>query len=337
MKLKENLKKSRLGQFYTTNSKYIIGDFISSIPKGSTVVDPFAGNWDLLRLIDENKEAYDLDPKNKYTEKRDTLLFPLNYKGKWIATNPPYLARNKSKDKIIFDKYQTDDLYKAALISMIGCDGGIIIIPVNFFSSEDDEIRKNFLSKYKILNVKVFEEQVFEDTTYTVCSFFFIKEDNKEQIINFEFYPDKEKLSIKLEYDSGYRIGYDIYHLEQSRVKVSRLLIGGSPNSNILLRAIDTGSKDGDIKLLIDKPFYGKNTDRAFATLVFSKKFSIEEQNLIVEEFNKRIDLYRKKYKSMFLTNYRNSTEHLARKRIGFNLAYSMVSHIILEFGLDSY
>ena len=34
--------------------------------------------------------------------KRDTILNPPNYNNKFIITNPPYLARNKSKDKTLF-------------------------------------------------------------------------------------------------------------------------------------------------------------------------------------------------------------------------------------------
>lgn len=29
---------------------------------------------------------------------------------KFVLTNPPYLARNKSIDKTVFDKYKTNDL-----------------------------------------------------------------------------------------------------------------------------------------------------------------------------------------------------------------------------------
>ena len=105
--------KKTLGQFFTTNSKYIVGDLLKVFPDKATIVDPFAGNWDLLNLIkDKHKvEAFDIDPKNKETIKKDTLLKPGDYKGKWIFTNPPYLARNKNKDKTLYDKYDTNDLY----------------------------------------------------------------------------------------------------------------------------------------------------------------------------------------------------------------------------------
>jgi hypothetical protein len=69
--------------------------------------------------------------------KRDTLKNPPNYKDKYVITNPPYLARNKSKDKQIFDKYDVNDLFKCFIKELITnvCLGGIIIIPLNFWSS----------------------------------------------------------------------------------------------------------------------------------------------------------------------------------------------------------
>jgi len=135
-----------------------------------------------------------------------------------------------------------------------------------------------------------------------------------------------------LNYEEGYRIGYEIYNLKRSNIKISRLLKGHvAPNSKIFLNAIDTGSKNGKIKLSIDKHYYGKSTDRAFATVVFDVDFSVREQQEIIEKFNRRLNKYRKKYKSIFLTNYRNSTSILARKRIGFKLVYRILSNILLD------
>jgi len=327
------INKKKLGQFYTKNSKYITQGLIDFVDKNIDIIDPFCGEWDLLNLFNNNTYGYDIDPKNDKTIKRDTLLNPLNYENKAVVTNPPYLAKNKNKEKIIYEKYKTDDLYKAALLSIIGCKEGIIITPLNFFSSSDKKIRDKFLSKYKIKRVNVFEETVFDDTTYTVCSFYFYKEDNTKQDIDFIFFPDKKKIKITLNKEDGYSIGNEIYNLKKSDVKISRLLIGDKePNSRLFLNAIDTGSKGGEIKLSIKEPYYGKKTDRAFATIVLDKDFSIEEQEKICHYFNKTLNYYREKYNSMFLSNYRNSTKTMARKRISFKLAYSIISYVIYKY-----
>lgn len=297
------------------------------------VVDPFAGNCDLLNLIDNEKMAFDLDPKTEGVEKRDSLLNPISYAGKYIFTNPPFLNKNKTKNKTIFNKYDTDDLYKASLLSIMDCDGGIVIVPLNFFSGEDKKIREKFLSNFRILNVNVFEEEVFDDTSYTVCCFSFIKEKNEKQQIKFNFFPNKKSIDIALTKDDGYTIGSEIYNLKKSNVNVKRLREGDlAPKSRIFLSAIDTGAKEGKINLeLRNEPFYGKDTDRSFATIVFDRIFSEDEEELIVNKFNEKLDFFRDKYNSLFLSQYRNSTKEMARKRIGFKLAYTLISNIIYE------
>jgi hypothetical protein len=321
--------KKQLGQFYTKKAYYITQDLMSIFPSGSEIVDPFCGEWDLLNLI-ENGIGYDIDPKNSKTIKQDTLTNPPNYKNKWVITNPPYLAKNKNKDKTLYNTYQTDDLYKASLLSIIGCEGGVIIVPVNFFSSEDDKIRQSFLSEYEVIKVNVFEEQVFNDTTYTVCAFSFIKKKNIKQDMPFKFFPSQKEHTFSLNKKEGYRIGYEVYNLSMSKIKISRLVREEQQyKSNLFLYAIDTGNEKGKIRLELKDHYIGKQTDRAFATLVFSEKLSKEQEIYVMNKFNETIEIYRNKYHNMFLTNYRNSTSSMARKRIGFNLAYRIISHLL--------
>jgi hypothetical protein len=323
--------KRKLGQFYTKNSSYITTGLLDIFNKDDIVIDPFCGEWDLLKLIKNKKEGYDIDPKNKETLLRDSLLNPINFEGKAIITNPPFLAKNKNRDKNIYNLFNVDDLYEASLLSIIGCEKGIIILPLNFFSSNRNKIRKIFLSNYKIIRLNIFEEKVFDDTSYTICSFSFVKEKNIEQKLNCFFFPSGENKTFEIKEKDGFLIGAEIFNLQKSTVKIKRLLIGGVSNSNLFLSAIDTGSKEGKINLSIKDYYYGKNTDRAFATIVFDKDFSLGEQIIISEKFNNKLNYYRKKYNSLFLTNYRNSTSYMARKRIGFDLAYNLISNIILE------
>lgn len=331
------IKKQKLGQFFTSNSDYIVGDLVSFIPNNVYVVDPFAGNWDLLRLSKNICLGFDVDPKNEKTIKQDTLLNPPGYDGYWILTNPPYLARNKTKNKKIYDRYGVDDLYKAALYSIGSAAGGIIIIPLNFFSSKDAKTRIDFLSRFNILYLKIFEEQVFLDTSYTVCAFVFKAGGLETQSFPVRILPSNQEMGLEISAIDGFRIGTEFFEClsDKADVKISRLLVGQKPNSKIFLRALDTGSMNGRISLsMSDEPFFGKNTDRAFATLRFSKNFTIKEQELIVEEFNKLLEKYRKKYNSLFLSNFRNSTTSYARKRMSFDDAYDFVGHIIKKLEL---
>jgi hypothetical protein len=325
--------KIKYGQFYTTNSKYIIGNLISDIPKNMTVIEPFCGNGDLL--IFENKyEIYDINPKIEKCEKRDTLINPPNYKNKLVITNPPFLSKNKNKDKRIYDLYKVGDLYKASIKSILECEGGILIVPLNFLCDEDVHIRNLFFDKFKIINLNVFEETVFNDTTYTICSFSFQKRLSPvlEEDIKIKFYPSMEETTFRLKKSTGWRIGTSFIAKiqNQKNIGITRLTNGKKPNSNLYLRAIDTGTENGKISLMInDNYFYGKKSDRTFATIILNKKYTLEEQKIICNEFNSILNENRRKYNSLFLTNYRNSTSLYSRKRISFDVAYKLISWII--------
>ena len=91
---------------------------------------------------------------------------------------------------------------------------------------------------------------------------------------------------------------------------------------------IDTGTDKGRIKLSVNKDhLYGSSTDRTFCTISTDKK--IEDEQFVCVEFNRLLELLRKEYNSLFLTNYRNSTSSYARKRITFKQAYSLIEQIL--------
>jgi len=329
--------KVKFGQFYTKRSNYIIGNLLNDIPKNYIVVEPFCGEGDLL-IFDNEYEIYDIDPKIDGCVERDMLLKPIDYNNKIVITNPPFLARNKNSDKTIYDLYNVGDLYKAAIKSILGCIGGILIIPLNFFCDEDNKIRDLFFKRFDIIRLNIFEETVFDDTSYTICSFSFkLKNDNSDSdMIECCFFPDKNIKHLELKKASGWRIGSDFLDIINSveNPGIKRLRIGGVPNSNLYLRAIDTGSNNGRISLSInDKHYYGKESDRSFATLVMDKNYTIDQQVIICDKFNDLIEMYREKYNSMFLTNFRNSTSSYARKRISFDVAYKLISYVVKDLG----
>ena len=224
------MNKKRYGQFYTTNYDYILEGFDKPSCK---IVEPFAGKGDLLEWVGhKNWEAYDIDPKRSDILKRDTLINPPSYKDSFVITNPPYLARNKSSSKIIYDKYGMNDLYKCFIISLVEseCLGGILIIPCGFFLSprdKDVKCRNFFLSKYKICKVKYFEETVFDDTTTTVVAFSFIKSDLPldTQSIIWEKKPTCETKIFELSRVNKWIIAGDIYNIPKNpTIKVSRFV-----------------------------------------------------------------------------------------------------------------
>lgn len=335
--------KKEYGQFMTTNYKYILQRF--EIPKSvKKIVEPFCGKKDLLNFIKKDKyeiECYDIEPQDTETIQRDTLLEPPVYKGKYILTNPPYLALNKSKNKEIYIKYGVDDLYKCFIKETIIniADGGIIIIPLNFLSSvrkSDIELRKDFLNIYDILKINIFEEKVFEDTGYSVCSIQFEKRKLEQSNINILIYPREKEMNILLNNANNYTIGGEIYMLcDNEEYKITRLTKNNieEKNTNIMVRCIDNNKKDR-IRMYIcdDNELYVDDTEnlsaRTFATLVITPKISMDRQKILVKRFNKFLELYREEYMSLFLTNYREASD-IARKRISFDLVYKIIGFLM--------
>ena len=326
--------KKKYGQYYTTNCNYILKGF--KIPKTAQLIEPFVGQGDLVKWSGRDDwEIYDIDPKiNAITQ--DTLLNPPNYKDKFVVTNPPFLAKNKNKDKTVYERYNVGDLYKAAIKSFIdgGVIGGILIVPLNFLCDRDKELRKLFFNNYNIDKVSVFEETVFEDTSYTICAFSFHRK-KFDGNIDFTFYPDEEKKVFCLHKSHGWSIGSEVFEKtkQASKYKLSRLIEGDTPTTTIFLHAIDTGSKDGRIKLIPHHDLYYDETpnksERCFATITCNIK--IKDEVLICKKFNEELEAKRKKYKSLFLTNFRNSTKSYARKRISFKQCYNLLEKILLK------
>lgn len=350
--------KKQLGQFYTTNYKKILnGLYIPQYCASETIIEPFVGQGDLLEFINSAGagavEMYDIDPKISGTIKRDTLLEPPDYTNKFVITNPPYLARNKNKDKKLYDKYNTNDLYKCFIKTLLDSKplGGILIIPLNFWCSvrkSDILLRKMFLQEFHIIRLNIFEEPVFEDTNYSVCSFLFTlraveggeaavkpKVPPQSGVVPTIFYPKEEELIISLNDENNYSFGPSL-SAPEGRVVVTRLTrknVDTKFKTNLLLSCIDGTSNGKKINLkyidIVDK--YIDNTPklsaRSYAVLVIEPLLGTSLQKDLAHRFNKYLNENREKYHSLFLTEYREKS----RKRISFDLAYRIVQHQLNE------
>jgi len=319
------MDKKQLGAFYTTDTS--IMDEFKKFVMDEDVIDLYAGDGDLLRWAQKNGAktivGFDINATTGYIV-RDTLMHPPNVNG-MVVINPPYLLRNKAEDKRPFEKYQTTDLYKCALLSLIDMPitKGIAIIPTNMFVDNDDKFRDRFYNNFEIKKVKSFDRQVFEDTNVRVS------------IIYFERGQTTELFGHTL---VNTRIGEEYFKLIEGVIpEVKRLTIGMKPTlfiSNITLFTTDTGGTSR-IRLERSKPFYGKNTDRNKATLVFTEKLTEEQEQYIIDTFNIWLEQLREKYDSMFLTNFLAGRDGVMRKRIGFNEAFKLITVIKKELEHD--
>lgn len=313
-------------QHYTFQADLVCGNLTKYIPNDALLIEPFVGKGDLLSLFPKHRwETYDIAAKEKH-QQRDTLLNPPDYKGKYVITNPPFLAKNKAKEKEIFNKYNVDDLYKAALLSFHSCSGGIVILPTNFLTDErSSEVRKKFLKQYKILELNIFTEPVFESTTYSVCSFAFEKKENFVQTFPVNIFPAKKRADLTLSLDYNYQIAGEYFSALRNVENIFGRLTPKATDflTDIKLYALDTREKR--IRLEFNKEHYiGKDTDRMFATLTCKYQLTEKQQKQLIEEFNKEIERFRECYLDLPLSNYRD----YGRKRIGFSLAYKILSKI---------
>ena len=365
--------KKQLGQFFTTNSDYIFQGFEKFV-KNKEIADPFAGNQDLLAWAKKNncKKIIGFDCDKKYVDNKkvcynDSINSPQKYK--FVLTNPPYLHKNKAdkktKDKIFSNQNSFfEDLYQVSVFSILNSEQGILIVPLNFLCAENSKrIRNLFFEKFKIVKLNIFSQQVFEDTTYNVISFYYKKKKSisGKNKISAIIFPEKEKINFIIEKKFGWQIGgnflnkirtaknflkvfrltenflefgnYEAKMALQNIKEIKKFCIHKNTKNalekNILfLRAID--SKNGkkiqieDIREYNILGLVGKNTSRNMAHLIFGKKVPIKEQQEMMEKFNQELNQNRKKYFSFFLTNFRDN----GRKRISFDFVYKFLNYL---------
>jgi hypothetical protein len=104
-------------------------------------------------------------------------------------------------------------------------------------------------------------------------------------------------------------------------------------NTNIIVKCIDDNSSNQiGLSYVNDSDIYVDDTPnqtaRTYATLVIEPAIDENKQRELVIKFNKFLDERRKKYNSLFLTNYRESKD-IARKRISFDLVYLIVGYLL--------
>lgn len=211
--------KKQLGQFFTTNSDYILSGFEEFV-KDKIVIDPFAGGQDLIKWAKDKKcksiKGFDFDKNyidNKLVFKNDSINNPQKYN--FVCTNPPYLHKNKADNKTKNNFFsglnsKFEDLYQVSIFSILNSEEGILIVPLNFLSaSNSQKIRDLFFEKFNIVKMNIFTEQVFKDTTYNVISFYYKKKEilSEKNKISATILPENKKISFVLEKNNGWQLG----------------------------------------------------------------------------------------------------------------------------------
>ena len=367
--------KKLFGQFFTKNSDHILKGLEKFINK-KEVIDPFAGVGDLISWGKNHgaKKIKGFDVDKKYVDKknifyRDSIKEPSKYK--FVLTNPPYLNINKA-NKEIKEKYFNgsgfEDLYQISLFSIMNSEEGILIVPINFLSARNSiKIKNIFFSKFKIVEMNYFKNQVFSDTTNNVIAFYYKKKDNplqNEFMIKTHIYPENEIFYIKLKKNSFWNIHGDfleevknqknslgIYRLVDkdisrergeikisiaynhvkniSNIKVSESFFNLIKSNIILLKAIDTGTEEGKLSL--------ENIKKYNIRCLISKESSrhmvylIFKERIPIAEQEKIIDIFNQEMNQMrnkYLSLFLTNYRDNNRKRISFDFAYKFINYI---------
>lgn len=196
------------------------------------------------------------------------------------------------------------------------------------------------MTKYDIVIINIFEESVFDDTAYSVCSFQFQLKTTVSHIdcIRAYVYPNDTQISFVLNASNNYSIGGDIYQLKQTdKYAIDRATSKYNDlkyNTNILVKCIDDNSNNMICCAYIDDLTRNQYIDTtpnlsacSYALLMIKPSLSITQQHQLIDEFNMFLKNKRLKYNSLFLSNYCESNT-IARKRISFKLVYKICNHL---------
>ncbi len=317
--------KQKLGQFFTTNSDYILSGY-EELVRDKDVVDPFSGGWDLLSWAKRSGAntlfAYDIEPVIEGTVKNDSLKNPPSYTGKFVISNPPYLAANKCKtDKSVYAQWDQDDLYKCHLAGLLAndCSEGLFILPSNFLSESNSKARSMLLQNYTIVSGKYWKEQVFDDATTGVCVLHIKKEQREVHEFPIMMYPEERLVNVVLENHYKYLHGKDFFDYVAG-VQTFDLIktdVGmPEPNTRIVVGLLQAGKfpfgisyNEGDTVYCNPKSF------TTYQLTIPSLTLTEKQQRDVVGLFQEKLNYFQEKYYGMFLSNYMGADQKILSRR----------------------
>lgn len=281
-------------------------------------------------------------------------------------------ASEETKQKYFSRYKRYDDLYQISLASLMDSDEGIFIVPINLFSAENsNNIRQDFFEKFTVDEMNYFTYQVFPDTTYNVIAAHYrLKKESEGSSFTIKtriFFEDGnvQTRNIEVSREFGWAIGREyikpilkirnelrIRRFEErdlrngnasARLAFGHIKIISQRNiapetleilkrNIILLKAIDSGGKNGKIALE-DIRSYGIHglvsvpTSRHMIQLIFDQPISESNQRKLIELFNIEFNKIREQTFSLFLTNYRDKN----RKRVSFDFVYKFLNYLYRE------
>jgi hypothetical protein len=309
-------KKIELGQFFTKKESWLkpnIQEFIDSV-NFDKIVDPFAGEGDLLRPFEDGYQVigYDIDPQFSWQLNDSLKSIPFHHADLCI-TNPPYLAKvSASKNKLTntkpyFDMFPScEDLY---IIGVNQClqsfDYGIAIIPETYQLSSNKSNR--------IRSINILEENPFEDTAHPVIIITWGPTGSDDYLI----YKNEQLLG---SYKELFAECFNSLNLNKNLIKFNQ------HDGNFGAICFDNTGTDRIHFTTPDKitsPV--KVSSRASSKILINTPVDID---LLIEDCNILLENYRSKTYDVFLAPFKGNTKNgIRRRRLDFITARSIIEH----------
>ena len=326
------MNKKEWGQYNTKREFWLtkeIKKFIE-IKKPDIIVDPFAGDGDILNIFKNDYKIYgmDIDPQKKWPLNDSLLDIPLIRGKTLIITNPPYLYKSRSSffsfnktNELYFQKNKEDNLYLIALKKALEkYNDAIFIIPESFV---------NKIKHYKesIFSISVIEKNPFEDTDVPVCVVCFSK---KNDLLDHEkkIYKNEKKVS---------NIKKILETKEKIKPNKKEKIIFNDPNGWLAVRLFDQVTKKNRI-------IFGKKDDFLYDwnkikvssrnySLVSTNGFYPEKPLLFFKIANEKLESLRMETADLVLTAFKGNTKDgTRRRRLDFKTARFLIEETIEEY-----
>lgn len=328
IKLQSIIKQKNLGQYFTKRSVWLkpqIKEFIARA-NPSVIVDPFAGQGDLLNVVGElgyNVLGLDIDKSLGY-KFNDSLNSIPKYDDGLVLTNPPYLAKNSAKRQGLkgysyFENNEFQDLYQIAILKVLDSyKYSVFIIPETFINS-------SFFKKH-LYNVTILEEDLFDHTDCPVCVCCFEKTTDFLKTPKYDFYKGDLHL-----FDS--EEGNNILSSYESSVNVD--ISFNDKKGNLGLRGIDGLDAHDRIKFCLPEELnYSASKIKVSSRAITIIEVDFEISMNFIHTINSYLEDYRGRTHDVFLTPFKgNNRNGVRRRRLDFRLARKLINNVINEAG----
>lgn len=311
-------EKQKTGSYYTTKAdELLVG--LENIVSDANVIEPFAGGGDLTRWC--KKHGANTVIERDLIWGHDSILNPDFANADTVITNPPYLSKNKNKDKTPYNKWKQSDLYKCHMASLVSSDieKGILILPSNFISESNSKIRDLFFSRFRLDHVKYYRYPIFDDATTGICVIAFSRwTPSNTMLVKIDtHYPDRivsDEYELRSEY--GWLPGVEFFqYIYDDPHPLKMNILREGRGTNILISLLTNGKYPLGAHYNNGDTFYA--SEKTFTTYQIKLDLNISEnvQKNVIVQYNQKLSYYMNKYQGLFLANYMGANQKIKSRR----------------------